>query len=293
MDSVTVSLPSGFTVSVPVQSGAKIRDVRLAAQLLLDCKEAALELIEGGQILQDEELADKHLPGPWQAILCYSRQELVRQARICNQEGRCEDMLSHMRAVAQRGDAMSLEECELLHAAVTGCIGRVRASLLALPVQSSAVEEWTALAAQIRQLSNDALSLLTEHVTPSAEGDRAKLFCARMTADLHRFLAEAAQDGEKPLAIAKASASYTKAMSETEMCLRTTDPVRLGLSLSMSKFFYEVGGDRARGIQISRSAFDEAVYLSDGCEKDFESIVPALQSIRSNLLTWREDAQTD
>ncbi len=58
--------------------------------------------------------------------------------------------------------------------------------------------------------------------------------------------------------IDKASDSYKKAQEEAEH-LKSTHPIRLGLALNYSVFFYEIQGSPDVALTLARKAFDSAI----------------------------------
>jgi 14-3-3 protein epsilon len=43
------------------------------------------------------------------------------------------------------------------------------------------------------------------------------------------------------------------------MNLSTTDPIRLGLALNFSVFYYEIKNDAKKACELAKTAFDEAI----------------------------------
>ena len=81
--------------------------------------------------------------------------------------------------------------------------------------------------------------------------------------------------------------------------LDSTHPIRLGLILNFSVFFYEILGEKIKAIFLAREAFEEAIVkidrLPEECYKDATLI---MQLLRDNVAVWsaaendQEDRQT-
>ena len=72
-----------------------------------------------------------------------------------------------------------------------------------------------------------------------------------MKGDYYRYLAEVASAEKKKDVVEKSFKSYAEA-SDAAVKLDSTHPVRLGLALNYSVFFYEIGG---KNVKLS-STFD-------------------------------------
>lgn len=77
--------------------------------------------------------------------------------------------------------------------------------------------------------------------------------------DYHRYLAEFAQ-GDKRKTSADASLAAYKAASEVATTdLPPTHPIRLGLALNFSVFYYEILSAPDQACALAKQAFDDAI----------------------------------
>ena len=110
--------------------------------------------------------------------------------------------------------------------------------------------------------------------------------------DYHRYLAEFAQEEVRKQATEISLASYKTASSIAMADLAPTHPVRLGLALNFSVFYYEILNSPERACRLARTAFDDAIAdlntLSDETYKDSTLI---MQLLRDNLTLWTSDIQ--
>ena len=84
-----------------------------------------------------------------------------------------------------------------------------------------------------------------------------------MKGDYHRYLAEfAAGDGRKSASEA-AHESYKTASSIASSELAPTHPIRLGLALNFSVFYYEILNSPERACSLAKLAFDDAIAELD------------------------------
>ena len=74
--------------------------------------------------------------------------------------------------------------------------------------------------------------------------------------------------------------------------LEPTNPIRLGLALNFSVFYYEILNSPERACRLAKAAFDDAITeldnLTEDCYKDSTLI---MQLLRDNLTLWTSDMQ--
>ena len=69
--------------------------------------------------------------------------------------------------------------------------------------------------------------------------------------------------------------------------MKPTDPIRLGLALNVSVFYYEIVGDHSKACTIAKSAFDQAIAELDSLPEDaYKDSTLIMQLLRDNLTLW-------
>jgi len=77
-------------------------------------------------------------------------------------------------------------------------------------------------------------------------------------------------------------------------CLSSTHPIRLGLALNYSVFFYEIKQNANKACKMARDAFDEAIADLDNVDDEFyKDATLIMQLLRDNLTLWTEEAEAD
>lgn len=79
-----------------------------------------------------------------------------------------------------------------------------------------------------------------------------------MKGDYYRYLGEFMGGDDKKEVIDSAQVSYSKATEEAEK-LKTTHPIRLGLALNYSVFYYEILNQPDFACKLAKTAFDLAI----------------------------------
>jgi len=126
-------------------------------------------------------------------------------------------------------------------------------------------------------------------------GGESKVFYYKMKGDYFRYLAEVSSTEEREAASNKADKAYSEATAianggESGEGLPPTHPVRLGLALNHSVFYYEIANDPNKACELAKAAFDDAIAdldtLTDESYKDSTLI---MQLLRDNLTLWTSD----
>lgn len=76
------------------------------------------------------------------------------------------------------------------------------------------------------------------------------------------------------------------------MQLAPTNPIRLGLALNFSVFYYEVMNSPERACNLAKQAFDDAIAELDTLTEDsYKDSTLIMQLLRDNLTLWTSDME--
>ena len=133
------------------------------------------------------------------------------------------------------------------------------------------------------------LNLLQEQLIPNARAADAKVFYLKMKGDYFRYLAEFLAGEKRKVMIQDAQDAYKEANTEAEN-LKSTHPIRLGLVLNWSVFYYEILSSPDIACKLAKQAFDNAIADLDGLEEDeYRDSATIMQLLRDNLTLWMSD----
>ena len=76
--------------------------------------------------------------------------------------------------------------------------------------------------------------------------------------------------------------------------MATTHPIRLGLALNFSVFYYEISNNPAKACELAKKAFDDAISELDHVKEDtYKDSTLIMQLLRDNLTLWTSDDRQD
>lgn len=135
----------------------------------------------------------------------------------------------------------------------------------------------------------DDILLVLDGLIKDATNDDAITFYYKMKGDYYRYIAEfSLLDGRKKAA-ENALAAY-KAATDSSEKLPSTHPIRLGLALNYSVFYYEILASPDRACRLAKTAFDDAIAELDGLSEDsYKDSTLIMQLLRDNLTLWTEN----
>lgn len=107
-------------------------------------------------------------------------------------------------------------------------------------------------------------------------------------------MAEFATGNDRKEAAENSLTAYKAASETANSELATTHPIRLGLALNFSVFYYEILNSPDRACRLAKAAFDDAIAELDTLsEESYKDSTLIMQLLRDNLTLWTSDLQTD
>ncbi|KAG5681301.1 hypothetical protein PVAND_010750 [Polypedilum vanderplanki] len=249
------------------------------------------------------------------------KEELVQKAKLAEQSERYDDMAQAMKSVTETGVELSNEERNLLSVAYKNVVGARRSSWRVISsieqkTESSARKQQLAreyrerVEKELREICYEVLGLLDKFLIPKASNPESKVFYLKMKGDYYRYLAEVAtgetrnsvvddsqaayQDAFEITVVEDSQKAYQDAFDIAKNDMQPTHPIRLGLALNFSVFYYEILSSPEKACQLAKQAFDDAIAELDTLNEDsYKDSTLIMQLLRDNLTLWTSDTQGD
>ncbi|CAE5959253.1 unnamed protein product [Arabidopsis arenosa] len=238
-----------------------------------------------------------------------AREEFVYLAKLAEQAERYEEMVEFMEKVAEAvdKDELTVEERNLLSVAYKNVIGARRASWRIISSIEQKEESRgnddhvttirdyrSKIESELSKICDGILKLLDTRLVPASANGDSKVFYLKMKGDYHRYLAEFKTGQERKDAAEHTLTAYKAAQDIANSELPPTHPIRLGLALNFSVFYYEILNSPDRACNLAKQAFDEAIAELDTLgEESYKDSTLIMQLLRDNLTLWTSDMQDE
>uniref|UniRef100_A0A8J9E977 Tyrosine 3-monooxygenase/tryptophan 5-monooxygenase activation protein gamma n=1 Tax=Pongo abelii TaxID=9601 RepID=A0A8J9E977_PONAB len=237
------------------------------------------------------------------------REQLVQKARLAEQAERYDDMAAAMKNVTELNEPLSNEERNLLSVAYKNVVGARRSSWRVI----SSIEQKTSadgnekkiemvrayrekIEKELEAVCQDVLSLLDNYLIKNCSETQyeSKVFYLKMKGDYYRYLAEVATGEKRATVVESSEKAYSEAHEISKEHMQPTHPIRLGLALNYSVFYYEIQNAPEQACHLAKTAFDDAIAELDTLNEDsYKDSTLIMQLLRDNLTLWTSDQQDD
>lgn len=147
---------------------------------------------------------------------------------------------------------------------------------------------------ELSDICKDVLDILDQHLLSCAESGESKVFYYKMKGDYYRYLAEFSNDSQREESAQMSLEAYKTATSIAYSELAPTHPIRLGLALNFSVFYYEILNHPELACNLAKQAFDDAIAELDSLTEDsYKDSTLIMQLLRDNLTLWTSDMPDD
>jgi len=243
------------------------------------------------------------------------REELIQQAKLAEHSERYDDMVEAMKQVTVMGYPLTEEERNLLSVAYKNVVGARRSAWRVVSSteqkakdsdhQRMCEEYRKKIECELNEKCNEVLELLENYllkVDPEKDQkendnakDEAEVFYYKMKGDYYRYLVEVASSADDVRSKTEkfSEEAYEKASKVAAEKLPPTHPIRLGLALNFSVFFYEIKNNPEKACSLAKKAFDEAIAELDQLkEESYKDSTLIMQLLRDNLTLWTSEQQS-
>jgi len=233
------------------------------------------------------------------------RDNLVYVAKLAEQAERYDEMVDAMKKVAALNVELTIEERNLLSVGYKNVVGSRRAAWRILSsieqkeesrgneVNVKRIKEYRQkVESELSTICGNIMTVIDKHLVPACSGAESTVFYYKMKGDYYRYLAEFKFGNEKKEVADQSLKAYETASTTAETDLSPTHPIRLGLALNFSVFYYEIMNSPERACHLAKQAFDEAISELDSLsEESYKDSTLIMQLLRDNLTLWTSDIE--
>jgi hypothetical protein len=136
----------------------------------------------------------------------------------------------------------------------------------------------------------DKQGLASSGLIRKCQGKENQVFFKKMRGDYYRYRCEYANKADRKKYIEKAQDAYAEAEREAMSNMKSTHPIKLGLALNFSVFYYEILSSPDIACDKAKKAFDQAIReLDEMDEGEYPDSASIMQLLRDNLTLWTTD----
>jgi hypothetical protein len=229
---------------------------------------------------------------------------LIYRARLAEQVELYSEMKDSMKEMVKLGKPLEEEERNLLSVAYKNVVGQRRTSWRIICSLESKTEDPNKISmcqqfrqkieTELHELCDEIIDLLNKYLLKEDEDKpETAVFFYKMQGDYLRYKVEISTGADREALSKEAEEAYGKAQKVAEG-LTATHPIRLGLALNFSVFFYEIANNPEQACKLAKSAFDEAMEVLDQTNEDtYKDSTLIMQLLRDNLSLWRTPEDDD
>jgi len=239
----------------------------------------------------------------------------VHKAKLAEQAERYDDMAEAMKKCVEHvyaessGQPLDNEERNLLSVAYKNVVGARRSAwrvVSSIESKTDGSEKKLSMAKKYREtieeelkdICNQVLNLLSKHLIKKAQDDQQQfdshVFYLKMQGDYYRYLSEVSTGDDRKANINKSNEAYREATNIAGEKMQPTHPIRLGLALNFSVFYYEIMNEPDEACSLAKKAFDDAIAQLDQLnEESYKDSTLIMQLLRDNLTLWTSDSQAE
>jgi len=229
-------------------------------------------------------------------------EKLLYLAKVTEQAERPQETILYMEEIIkQNKEDLSVDERNLISVAYKNCVSSRRAawrSIYGIEVKEKTnkskyvhlvTDLKNTLENELFEWCNRMLNLIDNYLLKYSNSVESKVFYLKLKGDYFRYIAEFSS-GDQHNEVAQASLNAYKQASETSVDLVCTNPIKLGLALNFSVFYYEVLSCPNDAINIANSAFQEGIAKLDQIDDtEYKEATTILQLLKENIDMWSND----
>ena len=230
-------------------------------------------------------------------------EEKIYLARVAEQCERYDDMIEFLQVLKEKKDDLTTDERNLVSVAYKNEVTTRRSAWRAIStIASNAKYEQYAdvlkdyndeIVGEMKRIWGDIETLCNSHFLTNAIDAESKVFFSKLKGDYFRYMAEVTTDKELTEYKNKALDAYSEAKEAAEELL-VSHPIRLGLALNFSVFYFEIMGKPKEACDLAKETFENAINaIDDMKEDDYKDAAMILQLLKDNITLWNAEFEDE
>ncbi|TKC41099.1 hypothetical protein EI555_019252, partial [Monodon monoceros] len=208
--------------------------------------------------------------------------ELIQKAKLAQQAKHYDDMVTCTKAVTEQGCSLLSVACKNVgsHMSAWRVISSIEQKTNTSDKKLQPIKDYREkVESELRSICTTVLELLDKYLIANATNPESKVFYLKMKGDYFRYLAEVACE-----TIDNSQGAYQEAIDTSKKEMQPTHPIRLGLTVNFSVFYYEILNNPELACTLAKTAFDEAIAELDILNEDsYKDSTLIMQLLRDNL----------
>lgn len=229
-------------------------------------------------------------------------EEQIYLARVAEQCERYDDMIDFLKVLKTKKQDLTVDERNLVSVAYKNEVTTRRSAWRAIStIASNAKYEQYAgvlkkyndqIVGEMENICKEVCQLIdTFH--KNAEQHESKVFFNKMKGDYYRYMAEVTTGEKLEQFKSSALSSYQQAKKEAEN-LMISHPIRLGLALNFSVFYFEIMNQPKEACKLAKDTFENAINSIDDMKEDeYKDAAMILQLLKDNITLWNAEYDSD
>jgi 14-3-3 protein epsilon len=229
--------------------------------------------------------------------------ESIYLARVAEQCERFEDMIDFLDCLGTKNEDLTTEERNLISVAFKNSVGlrrtawRAVSSIAQKPKYADYSDACKKYMGKIEGELDDLCTRINELIDgkfmKNCANPESKVFFHKMKADYYRYLSEVVS-GDKLKAVTDLALKAYENANNDSSGLSTAHPIKLGLALNFSVFYYEAMNNHKKACELAKAAFDEAINNLDNLDEDqYKDAATIMQLLRDNLTLWTAEQEDE
>ena len=228
-------------------------------------------------------------------------EEKIFLARVAEQAERFDDMVEFLNQAidSKSGEDFTIDERNLLSVGFKNLIGSQRGAIRTIGAieQNPKYQKFgDALSGYKKKIEKELydkcmsiVSTVEGKCLKLAADNESKAFFQKMIGDYYRYVAESATEDKLQSVKDGALKGYSEA-DKLSQDLNPCNPIRLGLALNFSVFYYEVMNNHKQACELGEKALSEALEkIDDVDEETFRDAKSIIELLKENLSLWKEE----